>query len=34
MDGNPKWYEVVEHITTNMEVNPWMLSILKNAKSI
>ena len=30
MDGNPKENEVAEHIATKVEVNPRMLSILKN----
>ena len=34
MDGNPKGYEVAEHISKKVEVNPQMLSILKNANSI
>ena len=34
MDGNPKGYEVSEHIDTQFEVNPRMLSTLKKAKSI
>ena len=34
LDGNPNLYEVTEHIDTNLEVNPRMLSTLKNAKSI
>ena len=34
LDGNPKGYEVSEHIATKVEVNPRMLSTLKNAKSI
>ena len=34
MDRNPKGYEVTEHIATKFEVNPRMLSTLKNAKSI
>ena len=34
LDGNPKGYEVAEHIATKVEVNPRMLSTLKNAKSI
>ena len=25
LDGNPKGYEVVEHISTKVEVNPLML---------
>ena len=31
---NPNGYEVAEHIATKVEVNPRMLSTLKNAKSI
>ena len=34
MDGNSKGYEVAEHIATKVEVNPRMLSTLKNAKTI
>ena len=34
MDVNPKGYEVEEHIATKVEVNPRMLSTLKNAKYI
>ena len=34
LDGNPKWYEVEDHIATKVEVNPRMLSTLKNAKPI
>ena len=34
MDRNPKGYEVEERIATKVEVNPWMLSTLKNTKSI
>ena len=34
MDGNPKGYEVAYHIATKVEVNPRMLSALKNAKII
>ena len=34
LDGNPKGYEVAEHIATKVEVNPRMLSTLKNEKSI
>ena len=30
MYGNPKGYEVAEHIATKVEVNPRMLLILKN----
>ena len=29
LDGNPKGYEVAEHIATVVEVNPRMLSTLK-----
>ena len=32
--GNPKEYEVAEHISTKFEVNPGMLSTLKNEKLI
>ena len=32
--GNPKGYEVAEHIATTVEVNPRMLSKLKNSKVI
>ena len=31
---NTKGYEVAEHIDTKVEVNPQMISTLKNAKSI
>ena len=34
LDGNSKGYEVAEHISTKVEVNPWMLSKLKNSKYI
>ena len=34
LDGNPKGYKVAEHIATKFEVNPQMLSTLKNEKSI
>ena len=34
LDVNQKWYEVTEHIAEKLEVNPRMLSTLKNAKSI
>ena len=34
LDGNPKGYEVAEHISKKAELNPRMLSTLKNAKSI
>ena len=34
LDGNQKGYEVAEHIATKVEVNPWILSTFKNAKSI
>ena len=34
MYGNPKGYEVAEHISTKFEVNLQMLSTLKYAKSI
>ena len=34
MDVNPKGYEVAEHMTKKFEVNPRMLSSLKNEKSI
>ena len=30
--GNPKGYKLVYYVTTKVEVNPWMLSTLKNAK--
>ena len=29
LDENPKGYEVTEYISTNVEVNPQMLSTLK-----
>ena len=34
LDGNTKGYEVADHTATKVEVNPQMLSTLKNAKSI
>ena len=34
LDGNPKECVVAEHIATKFEVNPRMLSTLKNIKSI
>ena len=34
LDGNPKWYEVEEHIATKVEANIQMLSTFKNKKSI
>ena len=34
LDGNPKRYEVVDHVATKLEVNTQMLSTLKDAKSI
>ena len=34
LDGNPKGYEVAEHISIKVEVNLRMLLTLKNAKSI
>ena len=34
LDENSNRYEVAEHIVTKFEVNPRMLSTLKNAKSI
>ena len=34
LGGNPKDYEVAEHIATKVEVNPRMFSTLKKAKSI
>ena len=34
MDGNPKGYEVAENTVTKVKVNTWMLSTLKNEKSI
>ena len=34
MDRNSKGYEVAEHIATKVEVNPRIISTLKNAKSI
>ena len=34
LDGNPKGYEVAEHIAKKVEVNSRILSTLKNAKSI
>ena len=34
LDGNINGYDVANHIATKVEVNPWMLSTLKNAKSI
>ena len=32
--GNPKGYEVVEHIAKKIEVNPGMILTLKNEKFI
>ena len=32
LDGNPKGYEISEHIATKVEVNQRMLSTLKNEK--
>ena len=32
LDGNTKGYEVAEYISTKVEVNPRMLSTLKNEK--
>ena len=34
LDVNPKFYEVEEHISTTVEVNTWVISTLKNSKSI
>ena len=34
LDGNPKGYEVAEHIATKVEVNTRVLLTFKNAKSI
>ena len=34
LDGNPKGCEVAEHIATQFEVNPWMLSTLKKVDEI
>ena len=34
LDGNPKGYDVADHISTRVEVNPRMLSALKNAKYV
>ena len=34
MYGNPKGYELAEHIATKVEVNPRMLLKLKNKKYI
>ena len=34
LDGNRKGYEVAEHIVKKVEINPHMLSILKNEKYI
>ena len=34
LDGKPKGYEVAKHIDKKFEINPWMISTLKNAKSI
>ena len=34
LGGNPNGYEVADHIDTKVEVNPRMISTLKNAKSI
>ena len=30
LDGNPKGYDVAEHIATKVEVNPQIISTLKN----
>ena len=34
LDKNPKGYEVAEHISTNVKVNPQIISTLNNKKSI
>ena len=34
MDVNPKGYVETEYIATNVEVNPRILSTLKNAKYV
>ena len=34
LDGNPKVYEVKEHIATKVDVNIWMLKKIQNAKYI
>ena len=34
LGGNPKGYEVAEHIARQFKVNSWMISTLKNARSI
>ena len=34
LDGNPKGYELAEHIATKVEINTRMLSTFKNAKYI
>ena len=34
LDGNPNGYEVAEHIASKVELNPRMLSTLKNEKFI
>ena len=34
LDGNPKGYEVAYYIYKKIEVNPRMLSTLKNVESI
>ena len=33
LDGNPKVYEVAEHIFTKVEVNPRMFSTMKKRKN-
>ena len=34
MYGNPTGYEVAEHIATKVEINPWIISTLKNTEYI
>ena len=34
LGGNPKGYELAEHIDKKVEVNPRMISTVKNEKSI
>ena len=34
MDGNPKGYKVAKHLATKVEVNPQILTTLKNARFI
>ena len=34
LDGKSKGYEISEHMSTKVEVNPRVISTLKNAKFI